>query len=148
MTSGKPRADFFVSVRACSYLRDITTSSGIAMIIATRRHRKLLKRIRAAVQAGKSKKAEWLIVEWLRSLGAKRLAVRFAYRGMPSHRRPNKSELDAIAAGLDPFTGTDEVVLANMQAKEDQPDDYRLTMDFGIRNRVYNTSYFSPCARS
>jgi hypothetical protein len=52
------------------------------MAIVTQEHcqqpGKLLKRIRAAIQAGKSKKAEWLIVEWLRSFGAKRLAVRLA----------------------------------------------------------------------
>jgi hypothetical protein len=76
------------------------------------------------------------MIEWLRSLGAKRYAVRLAYRRMPKQQRPDKSELDTIAAGLDPFAGTDEPVFVNMQAKEDQPDDYRLTMDFGIRNRA------------
>jgi hypothetical protein len=110
------------------------------MAIVTKKDRKkpskLLKRIRAAVEAGKHKKAKRLIIEWLRSFGAKRLAVRLAYRQMPSHQRPDKSELDAIAAGLDPFAGTDEPVFVNMQAKKDQPDDYRLTMDFGIRNRA------------
>ncbi len=110
------------------------------MAIVTQKHRKLpgklLKRIRTAVQAGKWKKAEWLVVEWLRSLGGKRLAVRLAYKQMPRHQRPDKSELNAITAGLDPFKGTDEVVLVKMQAKEHQPDDYRLTMDFGIENRA------------
>jgi hypothetical protein len=47
------------------------------MAIVTRKHRrqpsKLLKRMRAAVQAGKWKKANWLVVEWLRSPEAKRL---------------------------------------------------------------------------
>jgi hypothetical protein len=110
------------------------------MAIVTRKHRKqpvkLLKRIRAAVQAGKNKKAEWLIVEWLKSLGAKQFAVRLAYRQMSSHQRPDKSELDAIAAGLNPFAGTDEGVLVKMEPKEHQTDDYRLTMDFGMNNRA------------
>jgi hypothetical protein len=60
------------------------------MAIVTQKHRKrpgkLLKRIRAAVQAGKRKKANWLVVEWLRSPEAKRLAGRWAYRAMPAHR--------------------------------------------------------------
>jgi hypothetical protein len=110
------------------------------LAIVTKKDRKkpskLLKRIRGAAEAGKYKKADWLIIEWLRSLGAKRLAVRLACRQMPPHQRPDKSELDAIAADLDPFAGTNEPVFVKMQAKEDQPDDYRLTMDFGIRNRA------------
>jgi Reverse transcriptase (RNA-dependent DNA polymerase) len=110
------------------------------MAIVTRKQRqqldKLLKRIRAAVEAGKHKRAKWLLIQWLRSRDAKRLAVRLACRQMPWHQRPDKSELDAIAARIDPWEGTDEVVLVKMQAKEDQPDDYRLTMDFGIKNRA------------
>jgi hypothetical protein len=109
------------------------------MSIVTPKHRKqpgkLLKRIRAAVQAGKWKKAEWLVLEWLRSFEAKRLAGRLAYRAMPAHRRPNRSEVDGMAVGLDPWKGSDEVAYVAKQAKEHKPDDYRLTMDFGFENR-------------
>jgi hypothetical protein len=80
------------------------------MAIVTRKHRKWpskqLKRIRAAVQAGKRKKAKWLAIEFLRSREAKRLAVRLAYRAMPLHRRPHRSKLDAIAEALDPWKGS------------------------------------------
>jgi hypothetical protein len=110
------------------------------MAMVTRKHRKQpskhLKRIRAAVQAGKWKKANWLVVEWLRSFEAKRLAVRLACRKMKFHRRPDKSELDAIAEHLDPWKGSGEVAYVAKQAKEHKPDDYRLTIDFGIENRA------------
>jgi hypothetical protein len=75
-----------------------------------RRPSKLLKRIRAAVQAGKPKKAKSFAEEFLRSFDAKRLAVRLAYRAMSPHRRPKKSGLDAIARNLDPWSGWDEEV--------------------------------------
>jgi hypothetical protein len=110
------------------------------MALVTRKLRKRtskqLKRIRAAVQAGKWKKVEWLIVEWLRSLDAKRLAVRLAYRKMPKHCRPARSKLDAIAKELDPWKGSDEVGYVAKQAKEHKPNEYRLTVDFGIENRA------------
>jgi hypothetical protein len=110
------------------------------MSIVTPKHRKqtdkLLKRIRAAVQAGKWKKADWLIVEWLRSPEAKRLAGRLAYRAMPAHCRPKRSEVDSIAVGLDPWKGSDEVAYVAKRAKEHKPNDYRLTIDFGIENRA------------
>jgi hypothetical protein len=98
--------------------------------------KRLLKRIRAARQAGKSKKVRWLVEEWLRSYQAKRLAVRLAYRKMPKHCRPDKSELDAIAKALDPWKGSGEVAYVGKQAKEHKPNEYRLTIDFGIENRA------------
>jgi hypothetical protein len=109
------------------------------MSIVTPKHRKqsgkLLKRIRAAVQAGKWKKANWLILEWLRSPEAKRLAVRLARRNMKVHCRPHKSELDAIAEHLDPWKGSNEDVFVVNIPKENNPDDVRQTMAFGIENR-------------
>jgi Reverse transcriptase (RNA-dependent DNA polymerase) len=110
------------------------------MPIVTRKHRKRpskhLKRIRAAVQAGKWKKANWLIVEWLRSPEAKRLAVRLARRKMKCHCRPHKSELDAIAEHLDPWKGSNEDVFVVNIPKENNPYDVRQTMAFGIENRA------------
>jgi hypothetical protein len=97
---------------------------------------KLLKRIRAAVQAGKRKKTNWLVVEWLRSLEAKRLAVRLAYRAMPAHRRPERSDLNAIALHLDAWKVSGEVVLVGVRRKENDPNDLRYIMDFGIEQRA------------
>ena len=109
------------------------------MAIVTQKHGKRpgkqLKRIRAAVQAGKWKKVNWLVVEWLRSFEAKRLAVRMAYKKMKAHR-PDKSELDAIAARLDPWKGSNEDVFVVNIPKENNPDDVRQTMAFGIENRA------------
>jgi hypothetical protein len=110
------------------------------MAIVTRKHHKLagkqLKRIRAAVQDGKRKKARWLGEEWLRSFEAKRLAAHMAYRKMPVHYRPEKSELDAIAKALNPWSGTDEEVIVGIRRKVDDPHDFRHTMSFGIENRA------------
>ena len=110
------------------------------MAIVTQKHRKrpgkLLKRIRAAVQAGKWKKARRLSEDWLRSLEAKRLSVRLSYRKMRAHQRPKKSELDAIAEHLDPWKGSNEVAYVAKRAKEHKPHNYRLTIDFGIKNRA------------
>ena len=109
------------------------------MSIVTPKHRKrpskLLKRIRAAVQVGKWKKVNSLVVEWLRSFEAKRLAVRLACRKMKDCR-PDKSELDAIAARLDPWKGSNEEVFVVHIPKENNPDDVRQTMAFGIENRA------------
>src|SRR5262245_45841427 len=101
-----------------------------------KRPRKLLKRIRAAVQSGKWKKVNWLVVEWLRSYEAKRLAVRLACRAMRPHNRPDKSELDAFAKALDAWEGTKEEVAVDIRRKKNDPHDFRQTMTFGIENRA------------
>src|SRR5262245_45621795 len=106
------------------------------MIIVTqkdgRRPVRLLKRIRAAVQAGKSKKVKWLVGEWLRSFEAKRLAARLARRKIKAGYRPTQAELDSLAATLDPYVPSKEEVLVNVIRKEKDPGDFRHTMDFGI----------------
>ena len=109
------------------------------MPIVTRKHRKQpskhLKRIRAAVQAGKWKKAKSLTEAWLNSPEAKRLAVRLAYRAMPAHRRPHRSKLDAIAYALDPWKGSGEVVHVGVRSKKNSLD-LRYIMNFGIEHRA------------
>ena len=109
------------------------------MAIVTKKHRKRpgkqLKRIRAAVQAGKSAKAKWLTVEFLRSYYAKRLAVRLAARKMRLSHRPDRSELDAIAEKLDAWKGSNEKVF-DIRRKHNDPHDFRRTMAFGIENRA------------
>jgi hypothetical protein len=116
------------------------TEEAQAMGIVTHKHRKkpgkLLKRIRAAVQAGKSKKAKGLAIEFLRSFEARELATRLACRAMPAYRRPDKPELDAIVAALDPWEGSDEEAYVNIRRKKNDPHDYRTTVDFGIENRA------------
>ena len=110
------------------------------MIIVTRKMGKQpgkqLKRIRAAVQVGKWKKVRWLVVELLRSPEAKRLATRLAYRAMPRHSRPDKSELDQIPKHLDAWEGSSEVGYVGRQPKEHKPNEHRLTINFGIENRA------------
>jgi hypothetical protein len=105
-------------------------------IVPHRKPSKQLKRIRAVVQAGKWKKVNWLIVEWLRSFEAKRLSVRLACRKMKPHCRPDKSELDAIAVRLDPWKGSNEEVFVSNIPKESDPMTFRQTMAFGIENRA------------
>ena len=75
-------------------------------------------------------------MEWLRSFEAKRLAVRLAARKMRLNRRPDKSELDAIAEKLDAWRGTNEKVFVDVRRKQNDPNDFRHTMDFGIENRA------------
>lgn len=97
---------------------------------------KLRRRIRTAVEAGKTKKARWLVEEFLRAHAAKRLAVRLASRKLKKHLRPGASERDAIARTLDPWKGSEEPVFVDRQVKEHKPDDYRLVMNFGIEHRA------------
>jgi hypothetical protein len=110
------------------------------MAIVTQKHRKRptkqLKRIRDAVQAGKLPKARWLSQEFLRSHNAKRLAVRLAFRRMRIGSRPDKSELDPIAKGLDAWRGSEETVPVDIRRKHNDPHDFRRTMNFGIQNRA------------
>ena len=81
-------------------------------------------------------KGHRFVVEWLRSFEAKRLAVRLAYRAMPAHRRPNRSELDAIAEQLDPWKGSDEVAYVRNKRRSTNPTIIALRLDFGIENRA------------
>jgi uncharacterized protein YecE (DUF72 family) len=110
------------------------------MSIVTPKHRKQpgkqLKRIRAAVQAEKWAKVRWLTVEFLRSYHARRLAVRLAARKMRLSHRPDKSELDAIAEKLDAWKGSNEKVFVDVRRKQNDPNDFRHTMAFGIENRA------------
>jgi hypothetical protein len=50
--------------------------------------------------------------------------------------RPDKSELDAIAARIDPWKGSNEDVFVVNIPKEDNPNEFRQTMAFGIENRA------------
>jgi hypothetical protein len=64
------------------------------------------------------------------------MAVRRAYEEMPAHRRPDQADLPAIAARIDPWRGTNEIVRVYRKRKSSKPGDYRLIMIFGIENRA------------
>ena len=73
---------------------------------------------------------------WLRSFEARRLAVHLAYRKMPARYRPHKSELNAIAKELDAWAGSNEAVFVGIRRNDDDPNHFRHTMSFGIKNRA------------
>ena len=69
---------------------------------------KMLDRIRAAHDAGKRKKTEYLIQQYLQSRDAKEVAVLQAWRKLKPHRRPSVKKLPVIAERLNAWEGTDE----------------------------------------
>jgi hypothetical protein len=101
---------------------------------AKKRVQKMLQRIKQAYIGGKMKRYRRLIVEYLRSMDARVVAVDKAYYALPPSRRPNKKQLASIAEAIDPCQRSDEPVVVNMKTKPN--GDYRLVMDFGIRQRA------------
>jgi hypothetical protein len=55
---------------------------------------------------------------------------------MKPGRRPPKKQLPSIAAGLNAFKGTPEEVSLIFTRKRSNPNEFRLTLDFGIENRA------------
>jgi hypothetical protein len=95
---------------------------------------KMLQRIKQAHIGGEMKRCERLIVEYLRSVDARVLAVREAYYALPPSRRPSKKQLASIAETLKPCQKSDEPVIVNVKQKPN--GNYRLVMDFGVRQRA------------
>ena len=96
---------------------------------------KLYQKIKNAHEAGKAKKAAYWTRQYLNSLAAKHVAVVTANGKLKKHRKRPKQELRDIAAKLDPWKGSEEKVFVNMKVKENNENEYRTTMDFGIENR-------------
>jgi hypothetical protein len=98
--------------------------------------RALLRKIRVARDAGKRKRVDYLGRQYLNSFDAKLTAVRKAYQKIKPYRRPDESELQAIAHCLDPWKGTKEEVRVIYKPKASNPGKYRVIMNFGIENRA------------
>ena len=96
----------------------------------------MLRRIRAAHQAGKHKKADHLTDVYLNSLDARYLAVREAYAKLNSHQRPNATCLLGYARSLNAWEGTQEEVILRLIEKKGKPGQFRTIMEFGIENRA------------
>lgn len=96
----------------------------------------LLRQIKAAHKQGFKARADEMTREYLRSFDARYVAALDAWKRMPVKKRPPKSELPQIAAELDAWRGTSEPVQVYFKEKKDPNSDFRITMDFGIRNRA------------
>ncbi len=101
---------------------------------AAREEAKLQRKIARAVAGGKHRRARHLTTRYLQSYGAKLTAARQANKDLRRHLRVNPNSLPEIAAGLDPWRGTDEVVVVS--TKEKKSGGRRHIMNFGIRNRA------------
>ena len=96
----------------------------------------MLGKIRAAHQAGKRERADYLTKRYLLSLDARDVAVQQACRKLKPLRRPSPSKLPAIAEHLNAWDGTAEPVVLSFKEKESKPNHYRSLLDFGIENRA------------
>ncbi len=85
---------------------------------AAREETKLRRRIERAVAGGKNRQAKYMTTMYLQSYSAKLTATRQANHDLSRHRRVKPKLLPEIAAGLDPWRGTDEVVVVSAKEKE------------------------------
>lgn len=153
MTSGAPESlKPFTNKQSAKSEADVTAADGEAeksdvmnMSIRglaatpcrpTRHTRKLLNRIKAAHSAGKAKKVRQLIRVYLNSYDARLTAVKLAFRRLKPHRRSASVDFNAVAEKLNPWTGTTEEVRISLRRKASNPENYRITMDFGLENRA------------
>jgi hypothetical protein len=96
----------------------------------------MLKSIRDARKAGRWWETQQLIRPYLTSHDARLAATHRAFGKMKPGRRPPKKQLPSIAAGLNAFKGTQEQVRLVFTRKRSNPNEFRLTLDFGIENRA------------
>ena len=111
------------------------TVSRSGMARANEHVRTMLHQVRSAHLASKDKKTKHWIGGYLNSYDAHLLAAEKARRAMQRHYFP-KALVPTIASGLDPWAGTPEEVRVNFIPKGSDPDDRRITMDFGPKNRT------------
>jgi hypothetical protein len=95
-----------------------------------------LRRIRAADQAGKNRRADCLTREYLSSLDARLVAVEKSVRRLPKRERPSDKERLEIARGLNAWRGTEEKVLVHAKLKPGTDSDFRIVQEFGIENHA------------
>jgi Reverse transcriptase (RNA-dependent DNA polymerase) len=94
----------------------------------------MLGRIKQAHSGEKTNLRYRLIVEYLRSMDARVVAVDEAYHALKPARRPAKKMLMSIAEAIRPYQSSDEPVIVNMKTKPN--GSYRLVMDFDIQQRA------------
>ncbi len=104
----------------------------------------MLDDIRSAHLAGKHKKAKHRIRRYLNSHHARLLATELARRAMKPHRRSPKALVPSIASNLDPWVGTAEEVRVNAIPKDADSGNYRVTLDFGPKNRALQYLLLRP----
>jgi hypothetical protein len=101
----------------------------------TRGHtKKLLTRIGAAHSSGKKALEKRHVALFLNSYEAHHTAVVRAVKQFPKSKRPDAATIKAIAQKLDPWKGTQEPVAVSYKKKKSNPDERRITMNFGIEN--------------
>lgn len=97
---------------------------------------KSLKRIRAALAMGQTKKAQHLGRQYLHSFCARYVATEKAYRSLRPEAQPGLQQLPLIASSLNAWTGTTEEVKVFLKPKEGHPGDFRTIFEFGLENRA------------
>jgi Reverse transcriptase (RNA-dependent DNA polymerase) len=105
---------------------------------------KHLRRIRRAKELGNYKDVNRCVWDYLKSHHAMLSAVYRANKQLKPDRRVKEAELPGIAGRLDPWKGTDEEVLVHRKRKLFNPDEYRVFMDFGIKNRALQYLVLPP----
>jgi hypothetical protein len=106
--------------------------------------RLMLDDVRSAHLAGKHKKAKNRIRRYLSSHHAGLVATELARRMMKPHRRFPKALVPSIASSLEPWAGTTEQVRVNVVPKNSDSGDYRVTLDFGPKNRALQYLLLRP----
>jgi hypothetical protein len=96
----------------------------------------MLRRIEDAHRAGKRGDADYLTRQHLGSYDAMYTAALTAWRKLEKDRRPNLNLLPGIAERLNAWSGTDETVILQLKEKENNPNQLRTILDFGIENRA------------
>lgn len=106
-----------------------------AVNCTTERHvAKMLSRADSAYRNGEQKPFRYHSSAYLNSYDARSMAVQQAYEALRPNCRPAIGTLPALAAGLDPWSGTNEPVRVSVRPKKN--GDYRITANFGITNRA------------
>jgi hypothetical protein len=100
------------------------------------RAQKLLRKIVAAHQEGRTKKVGHLTKIYLQSYDAKLVATERAYRAVQKHLRPDPALIPLIAKGLNPWQGTTEKAILYFKEKPHQPHHFRPIHSFRIEHRA------------
>jgi hypothetical protein len=101
---------------------------------AERHVAKMLSRAASAHRNGEQKRFRHHSSAYLNSYDARLMAVQQAYEALRPNCRPAIGTLPALAAALDPWSGTNEPVRVSVKPKKN--GDYRILSDFGITNRA------------
>ena len=101
---------------------------------AERHVAKMLSRAASAHRNGEQKRFRHHSSAYLNSYDARLMAVQQAYKALRPNCRPAIGTLPALAAALDPWSGSNEPVRVSVKPKKN--GDYRILADFVITNRA------------